>query len=166
MAQPYVGEIRMTGFNFAPTGWLLCQGQSLSISEYSTLFAVLGTTYGGDGQNTFNVPDLRGRMPVHQGPTRAIGSAAGTETVTLTGAQMPGHNHPAVGTTATGTQTAPAGATWAADVEVRQFASSANATMAGGALAPAGGDQAHENMPPFVAVNFIIAAFGSFPLPA
>src|ERR1700744_1265541 len=108
MSEPYVGEIRMVGFNFAPQNWALCNGQTLSISQNEVLFNLIGTTYGGDGVNTFNLPDLRGRIPVHQGTnpngTYILGQLAGTETVTLTGNQLPQHPHPPQAQSAAGNQ--------------------------------------------------------------
>src|SRR5215211_8493433 len=108
MAQPYVGEIRMFAGNFAPAGWMLCEGQILPISENDALFTLIGTTYGGDGQTTFALPDLRGRLPLHQGNNHTIGESAGTETVTLTVSQLPQHNHPALAQSENGNQGSPA----------------------------------------------------------
>src|SRR6478672_8078884 len=109
MAQPYVGEIRMFAGNFAPAGWMFCEGQLLPISEYETLFNLIGTTYGGDGQSTFALPDLRGRIPMHPGNGHVQGERAGAETVTLTTSQIPVHNHALLATSAVGTQSSPAG---------------------------------------------------------
>src|SRR4030081_3887036 len=107
MAQPYVGEIRMFGGNFAPAGWMFCEGQLLPISENETLFNLIGTTHGGDGQSTFGLPDLRGRMPIHQGNGFTLAQNGGVETVTLTVAQIPTHTHPALGSSSTGTSNDP-----------------------------------------------------------
>src|SRR5260370_21657848 len=174
MAQPYVGEIRMFGGNFAPAGWMLCVGQLLPISENETLFNLIGTTYGGDGQSTFGLPDLQGRVPVHQGPGFALAEAAGVESVTLTLNQIPVHNHPVQA--ASGTQNAvavPAANTILGD-EVLNPAQNPTPFAylpGGGAATPlasisiraTGGSQPHDNMQPFLAINFIISLFGIFP---
>src|SRR5918998_4598910 len=107
MAQPYVGEIRMFAGNFAPAGWMFCEGQQLPISENETLFQLIGTTYGGDGQETFNLPDLRGRVPVHMGSTIQLAEKTGVESVTLTTQQIPVHNHPFTGAAIAGNETNP-----------------------------------------------------------
>src|ERR1700761_6342275 len=111
MAQPYVGEIRMFAGNFAPAGWMFCEGQLLPISEYETLFNLIGTTYGGDGQSTFALPDLRGRLPIHQGNGFTLAETGGAGGITLTGNQIRAHPHPFVATTDIATQAAPAGNT-------------------------------------------------------
>src|SRR5215469_2822733 len=164
MAQPYVGEIRMFGGNFAPAGWMFCSGQLLPISEYETLFNLIGTTYGGDGQSTFAVPDLRGRLPVHMGNGFTLSQTGGAETVTLTTAQIPAHPHSFLCTTSPGGSTNPAG-----NVLASVPAGSAYVQMAPAvALAPqsilnAGGNQPHDNMQPYLCVSFIISLFGVFP---
>src|SRR5579872_353390 len=114
MAQPYVGEIRMFAGNFAPAGWMFCEGQLLPISEYETLFNLIGTTYGGDGQSTFAFPDLRGRIPLHQGNGFTLAETGGVETVTLTVSQIPSHSHAALAQTALGDQGSPQNNVWAA----------------------------------------------------
>lgn len=167
MATGYVGEIRMVGFGFAPVDWMQCSGQPLSISQYTTLFALIGTTYGGDGQTTYQLPDLRGRIPVHQGSssqgTFVIGEDSGTETVTLLTSQMPGHAHTLSAQSAAGTLPGPSGGFWANSV-LEQFSSAAPTTqMAAASLVESGGSQPHDNMPPFLCLNFIIALFGVFP---
>ncbi len=165
MAQPFVGEIRMFGGNFAPAGWMLCQGQILAIADYSTLFNLIGTTYGGDGQLTFGLPDLQGRVPVHQGTngpsTSVIGESGGAETVTIIDPQLASHTHglPASDTAASGSS--PVGgipAAWSAT----QYGDTVTGAM-GAAVQAAGGNQPHDNMVPFLAVNFIISLFGVFP---
>lgn len=162
MSEPYVGEIRVVGFNFAPVGWAFCNGQLLAISEYETLFNLIGTTYGGDGQTTFGLPDLQGRIPIHQGSGFVLAQSSGTETVTLTTQQIPAHSHPLKAQTAGGTQPSPAGGVWA-DSSLGQFStSSPTATMAA-SLQNSGGSQPHDNMPPFLTVNFVISLFGVFP---
>ena len=166
MAQPYVGEIRMFGGNFAPAGWLFCEGQQLPISENETLFQLIGTTYGGDGQSTFNLPDLRGRLPLHQGNGFPVSQAAGAEEITLTNQQMPVHNHALLATTAGATNPNPQdgilGSTGNIDL-YRETA--ANAPMAPISIGPVGGSQPHTNFQPYLCVDFIISLFGIFPSP-
>lgn len=164
---PFVGEIRLFAGNFDPEGWAFCDGRLLAISEYETLFNLIGTTYGGDGQTTFALPDLRGRIPIHMGNnagiTYSIGEMGGTETVTLTSQQIPAHNHPALGGV-NGEYNSPAGHVWASWPGT-QYAG-APAPLATGspvAILPAGGSQPHENRPPFLAVSFIICLFGIYP---
>jgi microcystin-dependent protein len=170
MSDPYVGEIRMFGGNFAPNGWLFCQGQVLSISEYDTLFNLIGTTYGGDGQNTFGLPNLASRIPVHQGSapfgTYVIGQPGGTESVTLQTQQLPVHTHTALGSSIAATQPGPANGYWA-DWGSAQYSSTApGVAMGPQALAPAGGNQPHDNMSPYLAINFIISLYGIYPSPS
>lgn len=171
MAQPFIGEIRLFGGSFAIAGWAFCNGQAMSIAQNNALFNLIGTTYGGDGVNTFNLPNLQGRVPVHQGQgpglsTYVIGQLAGVETVTLTTANLPPHSHPAVGSASGGPATNPAGATWG-NANIGSFpfgpGSSANAVMAAGSTANTGGSQPHDNMLPFLAVTFIIALQGIYP---
>jgi microcystin-dependent protein len=173
MAQPYVGEIRMFAGNFAPAGWMLCEGQPMPISENEVLFTLIGTTYGGDGQETFNLPNLASRIPIHMGTgpdatTYQIGEMAGVEQVTLTVQQIPSHTHPL---TATGTQatfTNPANnVAGKAPVAATQTYGTDNPpdTFATGTIGPAGGGQPHENTQPFLCINFIISLFGVFPAP-
>ena len=169
MANPFVGEIRLFGGNFAPLGWLLCQGQQLAISEYSVLFNLIGTTYGGDGQQTFNLPNLAGRVPVHQGQLSeggnyVLGQAAGTEQVTLAGNQVASHNHAALCAATTGTGGSPAGSVLAGSGSAPLYtAGAATGAMNPASITPAGGGQPHENRPPYLALNFIIAYAGIFP---
>jgi len=169
MAQPYVGEIRMFGGNFAPAGWAFCDGSQMSIAENEVLFQLIGTTYGGDGQETFNLPDLRGRVPIHQGTgpsgqTFIVAQAAGVETVTLTTSQIPIHNHAFIGTTNPGGTTNPPTNVVAQNsgntiyIEDQAFI-----PLAPQSLLPDGGSQPHENMQPFLCVAFIISLFGLFP---
>lgn len=163
MSSPYVGEIRMTGFNFAPVNWALCNGQTLAISENETLYNLIGTTYGGDGQSTFNLPDLQCRIPFHQGSSFIVGQPSGTETVTLTTSQLPIHTHSLAASSAAGTQTSPAGGLWAQST-LDQFSTEANShTMAPSTVVATGGSQPHDNMPPFLVINFIISLFGVYP---
>jgi microcystin-dependent protein len=169
MANPYVGEIRIFAGNFAPQGWAFCDGSILSIAENEVLFVLIGTTYGGDGQSTFGLPDLRGRLPIHQGDGYVIGALGGSETVTLTSAELPAHNHSVHSSTAHGNTSSPAGALWAADgtgvaAPYRKPASGGTAVaLAGGTVAPSGGGQPHENRQPVLAMNYIISLFGIFP---
>ncbi|QGN34366.1 phage tail protein [Microlunatus sp. Gsoil 973] len=167
MSTPYIGEIRMFAGNFAPVGWLLCQGQVLPIAQYDTLFTLIGTTYGGDGQATFAVPDLASRIPYHQGPGSVIGQIGGVEQLTLTPDQLPAHTHAANASTANADQPAPEGNVWGSGT-LSAYASTqtANLTMNPSALKPAGGNQPHENMPPFLCLNFIIATEGIYPTPS
>jgi microcystin-dependent protein len=153
----------MFGGNFAPAGWMLCQGQLLPISSYETLYNLIGTTYGGDGQSTFALPNLASRVPVHQGPGYVVGAVGGAETVTLQTAQLPVHSHvPAANTTAN--QTGPGNNIWAASTALNQFSSATpNLQMANAAIGTAGNTQPHDNMLPFLAVNFIISLFGVYP---
>jgi microcystin-dependent protein len=166
--EPFVGEIRMFAGNFAPLGWATCDGQLLSIAENSTLFQLLGTTYGGDGKITFGLPDLRGRVPVHIGSNRPMGEAGGTETVSLTAVNLPQHGHVAHAASA-GTTLSPAGNYWAADPgeNVAPYAAAPDSTMmAGSAIGVQGGNQPHENMQPFLGVTFIISLYSVFPSPS
>lgn len=167
---PYVGEIRLFAGNFGPDGWMICAGQTLPISEYDTLFQLIGTTYGGDGQETFQLPDLQGRVPVHMGTgpdgtTYQIGEAAGVETVTLTGNQMPTHSHPMIVSGAPAIETVPLPGHVLASTNEARYASSlvTPVQMNGQAVSPVGGSQPHENMMPFVTINFIISLYGIFP---
>lgn len=174
MAQPFIGEIRMFGGNFAPQGWNFCDGTQLAISQYSALFTLIGTTYGGDGQTNFNLPDLRSRVPVHQGTAAAggtyvIGQQGGVENVTLATAQLPAHTH-AVQAIATGTTNVPAGNAFPAGVASSQSGSVmyGPATTSPTSLAPAtvsstGGNQPHGNIQPYTAISYIIALEGIFP---
>src|SRR5271157_4244705 len=123
MSQPYVGEIRMFAGNFEPAGWMFCEGQLLPISEYETLFNLIGTTYGGDGQSTFALPDLQGRMPIHQGNGFTLAENGGVEQVTLTVSQIPAHSHPALANT-NGSGTSPASSVWAGNPDFAQWAAS------------------------------------------
>jgi microcystin-dependent protein len=164
MSQPYVGEIRMFGGNFAPAGWMFCDGQLLPISEYETLFNLIGTTYGGDGQSTFALPDLRGRVPIHMGNGFTLAETGGTETVTLTLQQIPSHSHVPLANSDSGTATTPTNNVWAASADLTQYATAPNAAiMNNGAIGPAGGNQPHDNRLPFLCVDFIISLFGIFP---
>lgn len=163
MADPYLGEIRMFAGNFAPVGWMFCQGQTLAIADYEALYALIGTTYGGDGQSTFALPNLASRIPLHKSPEYPLAAAGGAEQVTLTRDQLPVHTHTAAASDATGTATSPAGNVWAAGSTTEYSSGAPSTTMSPAALAAAGGNQPHENMPPYVGINFIIALNGIYP---
>jgi len=169
MSNPYVGEIRMFGGNFAPVGWDFCEGQLLPISEFETLFNLIGTTYGGDGQSTFALPDLRGRFPMHQGSNGAgshvIGEIGGVEFVTLNANQLPAHNHVAVCASGGGNVASPAGAYWSTDPQgnTAAYNEAGGSAMAAGALGSTGGGQPHDNRQTYLAISFIISLFGVFP---
>ena len=167
MGQPYVGEIRAVGFNFAPVGWVLCNGALLSIAEYDVLYVLLGTTYGGDGVTTFGIPDLRGRTPIHQGTggggTYVLGQLSGTESVTLMPPTMAAHTHPIAAQGAGGNASSPAGGFFAGSL-AGQYAPVANGTSATGAITGfQGGNLPHYNLQPYLGVNYIISLFGIFP---
>ena len=173
MSEPFLAEIRMFGGNFAPKGWALCNGQLLSIAQNTALFSLLGTTFGGNGQTTFGLPDLRGRLPIHagQGPglsNRSLGEMAGSESVTVVVSQMPAHNHTfappcsnVAGGVADPTNNYPAGQ----DVNTGPFNYNSTTTgaEAAGLTGVQGGGQPLPTMPPFLCVNFIIALEGIFP---
>ncbi|HZU31818.1 MAG TPA: tail fiber protein [Candidatus Angelobacter sp.] len=166
MSSPFVGEIRMFGGNFAPAGWAFCNGALLPISENDVLFQLIGTTYGGDGQNTFALPDLQSRIPIHQGPGFVLGQTGGAESVTLTLNQIPAHSHVPMANSAAGTQKSPANGLWASsNPSLNNYAANVAPTvaMAANALGSSGGSQPHDNMVPFLAVNFILSLFGIFP---
>lgn len=166
MGQPYVGEVRMFAGNFAPAGWMFCEGQLLPIWENETLFQLIGTTYGGDGENTFALPDMRGRVPVHQGNGLILAETFGVEEVTLTVNQIPAHSHPLLASAANGSQANPANARLASSTVIRPYAPEAPAAnMAASAVGPVGGSQPHTNFQPYLCVNFIISLFGIFPSP-
>ena len=166
MAQPYVGEIRMFAGNFQPNGWYFCEGQLLPISEFETLFQLIGTTYGGDGESTFALPDLRGRIPLHQGNGFVPAETGGAEEITLTVQQVPAHSHPALGDEHAGTSASPAGHVWANSAATMAYSSVDTAgLMAPGTIQSVGGSQPHTNFQPYLCVDFIISLFGIFPSP-
>lgn len=171
MANPYVGEIRIFAGNFAPQGWALCQGQLLPVADTEALFNLIGTTYGGDGANTFALPDLRGRLPIHQGTgpglsTRSIGQTGGAEQVTLTEAQLPAHSHTVLASTTAG-KAAPGPAAMLSAGAIQIYGTGTpNTPMSPQAVSTSpGGAQPHPNMPPFLGLNYIISLFGIFPSP-
>jgi microcystin-dependent protein len=164
MAQPYVGEIRMFGGNFAPVGWAFCDGALQPISENETLFNLIGTTYGGDGQSTFALPDLRGRLPIHQGGGFTLAETGGVELVTLTTTQIPAHSHPFRTIPNLGGGNAPANNVLAQSSTVKIYSTVAPSVALGASsIAAAGGNQPHSNFQPYLCVNFIISLFGIFP---
>jgi microcystin-dependent protein len=166
MAQPYVGEIRMFAGNFAPLGWMFCEGQLLPIAENETLFNLIGTTYGGDGQSTFALPDLRGRIPIHQGNGVILAETGGAETITLTVNQIPSHTHALLASTGPGNVNTPGGNVTAESAAVRiYFEDQPTVSMAPAAVGAVGGSQPHTNFQPYLCVNFIISLFGIFPSP-
>jgi microcystin-dependent protein len=168
MAQPYVGEIRMFAGNFAPAGWMFCEGQLLPISENETLFNLIGTTYGGDGQSTFALPDLRGRLPLHQGGGFTLAETGGAEEITLTINQIAAHSHPLLASTALASSPDPVGAVTAqsrtAGVDL-YLEDNPTVNMAPSAIGSVGGSQPHTNFQPYLCVDFIISLFGIFPSP-
>ena len=172
MAQTYVGEIRMFGGNFAPAGWMFCDGSLLPISEYETLFNLIGTTYGGDGQSTFALPDLRGRLPIHMGngvPNGfVLAEAGGAEEVTLTVQQIPAHSHALLATNDPGNTNAPQNAIPSGSNGATTFPYGTDAplsTLQAAVIGQVGGSQPHSNFQPYLCVSFIISLFGIFPSP-
>src|SRR5205085_2358824 len=163
MATPYLAEIRLVSFNFAPKGWALCNGQLLPINQNQALFSLLGTTYGGDGRTTFALPNLQGCTPVHAGNGHVLGESGGEETHTLAVGEMATHQHTAVATSTTPDATSPAGGFWG-NAGVSAYSSNPpNATMAPQAAGASGGGQPHQNLSPYLVLNFVIALQGIFP---
>ena len=164
MSEPFLGEIRIFGGNFAPQGWAACDGALLPISQYSALYSLLGTTFGGDGQSTFGLPDLRGRMPVHFGSGIAFGEIGGTETVSLISQQLPAHAHTVQAQTTDGSVPSPKSALWAATGSTLEYSTTnPDTVMNGGTLLPAGNSTGHENLMPYLTLMFIIALEGIYP---
>jgi len=164
MSQPYYGEIRMFGGNFAPAGWMFCEGQLLPISEYETLFNLIGTTYGGDGQSTFALPDLRGRVPVHQGNGFILAEQGGVEEVTLTVNQIPAHSHSLLASGDLGNQLTTTGNLLSnSQGAIPYIEDVTTLNMSSSAITPVGGSQPHTNFQPYLCVNFIISLFGIYP---
>ena len=164
MAQPYVGEIRMFAGNFAPAGWMLCNGALLPISENETLFQLIGTTYGGDGQSTFALPNLQSRIPIHQGNGFVLAETGGAEEVTLTVQQIPAHSHLFEASTAAGSQSDPTNHLTAQHPTMSLYiAAAGNVSLSPNAMGLTGGSQPHTNLQPYLAINFIISLFGIFP---
>ena len=164
MAQPYVGEIRMFAGNFAPAGWMFCEGQLLPISENETLFNLIGTTYGGDGQSTFALPDLRGRIPIHMGNGFILAETGGAEEITLTVSQTPAHTHPMLASNDPASNFNVQGNVIATPVSATPFSiNNANLPLAPQSITSDGGSQPHTNFQPYLCVDFIISLFGIFP---
>jgi microcystin-dependent protein len=166
VSQPYIGEIRIFAGNFAPNGWAFCNGAFMPIEDYDTLFNLIGTTYGGDGVETFALPNLSSRIPVGVGPDRVLGQAAGQEAVTLNSLQLPVHSHRPQASTREGTAQDPGNRVWAASGAKPYTSEGADVPMSTSALSSAGGNEPHENMPPYLAVNYIISLFGIYPSPS
>lgn len=165
MSEPYIGEIRMFAGNYAPVGWALCNGQKLNIAEYQALYSLLGTTYGGDGQTTFALPDLQGRVPIHPNTTYPLGVKTGVETVTLISNQLPVHSHVPNASTTLASNPAPSGNVWALNAG-NVFSDGTGQTpvaMNGQAITSVGSSQPHDNMMPSLTVSFIIALEGVYP---
>ena len=166
MAQPYVGEIRMFAGNFAPNGWMFCDGQILPIAENETLFQLIGTTYGGDGESTFALPNLQSRIPLHFGNGLQLAEAAGVEEVTLTTNQIPVHTHTLLASTVGGQQSTPENLVLAAVTGTDIYSGDTPlGQMNANAITPVGGSQPHSNVQPFLCINYIISLFGIFPSP-
>jgi microcystin-dependent protein len=167
MAQPYVGEIRIFAGNFAPAGWMFCEGELLPISEYETLFNLIGTTYGGDGQSTFALPDLRGRLPLHQGNGFTLAQTGGVEEVTLTTAQIPQHAHILLASNDPATTALPSSAVlpgvMSASTITPYGTDGPLTSLSPSAVTSVGGSQPHNNFQPYLCLSFIISLFGIFP---
>lgn len=176
MSEPFIGEICCFGFNFAPRGWAQCNGQPMSIAQYSALYAILGTTYGGDGVTTFDLPNLQGRIPMHWGTSNTglsttIGEVLGTTTVTLTSSQLPQHNHPIYAATAQDTierSANPTPTSYLSQIKgdvLYQTNPAINTNFSPRAISPSGSSFPHENMQPYLTLNFCIALEGTYPTP-
>ena len=164
MAQPYVGEIRIFAGNFAPSGWMFCEGQLLPISENETLFNLIGTTYGGDGQSTFALPDLRGRIPLHFGNGFTLAETGGAEEITLTVQQMPAHSHAFLVSAAIGGANTPSNNVLAQSSAFQMYIQQPpSVALAVAAIGSTGGSQPHTNFQPYLCLDFIISLFGIFP---
>jgi microcystin-dependent protein len=169
MGQPYIGEIRMFAGNFAPVGWEFCNGQIIPISENEALFTLIGTTYGGDGEETFALPDLQSRIPLHMGTgpdgiTRSLAEMSGTEQETLTTQTIPVHTHPFVASQNTAQNSNPTGQVVGQSAAVFMYIEdAASSPLSPQAISPVGGSQPHENVQPFLCINYIISLFGIFP---
>jgi microcystin-dependent protein len=165
MAEPFIGEIRAFGFNFPPRGWLTCDGSLLPIAQFQTLFAILGTTYGGDGRTNFGLPDLRGRVPVHRGGSTVLGQKDGAETVTLQANELPSHSHGLVASADPASTNIASGSVLANPGGGKNLYGPAGASvaMSNDSIANGGGGQAHNNMQPYLVINYCIAIDGLFP---
>jgi microcystin-dependent protein len=167
MGQPYIGEIRMFAANFPPNGWMFCEGQELPIAQHDALFTLIGTTYGGDGQANFRLPDLRGRVPMHTDSAANQGETAGVAEVTLTIQQIPVHAHPLLASTEQGALPDPGNhvlaRTTTPGVFLYHSSEAPDVSLAANSVGPAGGNQPHSNVQPYLCLNFIISLFGIFP---
>lgn len=163
MAEPYLSEVRIFSFSFAPKGWALCNGQILPINQNQALFSLLGTTYGGNGTTTFALPNLQGRVPMHVGNGFTLGQQGGEQAHTLVVNEMPGHTHQAQASTNGPTVTAPTNNFWASNTGFAPYGSTGDIAMSPSAISNAGGGQAHENMSPYLTLNICIALVGIFP---
>lgn len=166
MGQPYVGEIRMFAGNFAPMGWMFCNGDLVSISEYETLFNLIGTSYGGDGESTFALPDLRGRIPIHMGNGFVLAETGGVEEVTLTTAQIPAHSHPVLATSNGATLAAPANNVTGQAAAKIYRPGNPSVSLAAAAVSNTGSNHPHSNLQPYLCVSFIISLYGIYPSPS
>jgi microcystin-dependent protein len=162
MSEPFLGEVKIISWNFAPKGWAFCNGQLMPINQNQALFSILGTTYGGDGRVTFALPNLQGRTAVHMGNGIILGQSAGETSHTLNISELPAHTHAPTGSTATGTLPAATGNLWGSS-SANPYSPTANASMNPACVVTTGGSQPHENMTPYLVLNFIIALQGIFP---
>jgi len=162
MSEPFLGEIKIVSFNFPPKAWAFCNGTLLQISQNQALFSILGTTYGGDGRTTFGLPNLQGRVPFHVGNSIALGEVGGETAHTLNISELPAHAHTPNASSATAAQGSPAGNFWAAQ-DAAAYDTSGNGSMNPQCIGPTGGSQPHENMSPYLVLNFVIALQGIFP---
>jgi microcystin-dependent protein len=163
MSNPYIGEIKIVAFNFPPKGWAFCNGQLLAINQNQALFSILGTTYGGNGQTTFALPNFQGRTAVHSGGSILLGQNGGETAHTLTQAELPSHSHVAFGTTNTANTSTPVNNLWSQQPAVNSYGIAPDSVMAPQSLSNVGGNQAHSNLQPYLVLNFIIALVGIFP---
>jgi microcystin-dependent protein len=163
MSEPFLGELKVISWNFAPKGWAFCNGQLLPINQNQALFSILGTTYGGDGRQTFGLPNLQGRTPVHLGQGINLGQFGGEQNHTLLANEMPAHTHPANGTTTGNTLSSPSGSFWGSGGLSSYNTANPNSNMSAAAISSAGGGQAHNNLQPYLVLNIIIALQGIFP---
>lgn len=163
MAEPFLSELKIFGFNFAPRGWAQCDGQILPINLNQSLYSLLGTTYGGDGSTTFALPDLRGRVPMHVGPIQRLGDRGGEERHTLNISEIPAHTHQAVASTGGPTVKQPTDNFWASNTGFAPYGTSPDVDMSSAAISTVGANQSHENMSPYLALNICIALQGLFP---
>ena len=166
MSEPFLAEIRIVGFNFAPRGWAFCDGQILPINQNQSLYSLLGTTYGGDGRTSFALPDLRSRTPIHRSDSHSLGQKSGAETVTLTAAEIAAHTHAVKATSSPSDNATPANEVLAQSVPTdlyRDPEAASTTALRSGTVTNAGGGQAHDNMQPYLALNYCIALRGLFP---